>query len=89
MELGIIGVAVALNFIIVKMKFTRKRWEDATFDILTLTLLMAVFSGSYAGLVVSSIASLLISLYLFVSPPNFFGKKTGVLAGFINELKKF
>ena len=89
MELLVIGIAVALNFIIVKMKFARKRWEDAIFDLLTFALLMAIFSGSYAGLVVSSIASLCISIYFFMSPPNFFGKKTGVLAGFINELKKF
>lgn len=89
MELAIIGVAVALNFIIVKMKFARKRWEDAIFDLLTLTVLMALFSGSYAGLVVSSIASLLISLYFFISPPNFFGSKNGVLSGFIKEVKKF
>lgn len=79
----ILGLVVAVNFIVVKMKLDRKRWEDALFDVAILFVLMYLFSGSYAGLVVSSIASLVISLYFFVSPPKFI---TGPLKTLFGDL---
>jgi hypothetical protein len=71
MEFLLIGLATAINVIIVKMKFERKRWEDATFDLGLLILITIVFGGSYAGLVVGTIASMVISIYLYASPPQF------------------
>lgn len=88
MEFLVLGIIVALNFIIVKMKLDRKRWEDATFDVLTLLVVMALFSGSYAGLVVGSVASLFISIYFFASPPKFFSGKEGFLHTFISRAKR-
>lgn len=88
MEFLVLGVVVAVNFIVVKMKLDRKRWEDATFDLITLCILMGLFSGSYAGLIVSSVASLCISLYFFASPPKFFSGKDGFLATFIKRAKR-
>lgn len=87
MEFLVLGVVVAVNFIIVKMKLDRKRWEDATFDVLTLLIIMALFSGSYAGLIVGSVASLFISIYFFASPPKFFSGEKGFLQTFIKRVK--
>ena len=88
MEFLVLGLVVAINFIIIKMKLDRKRWEDAVFDLLTLGILMALFNGSYAGLIVSSVASLFISLYFFASPPKFFSGKDGFLHTFIQRAKR-
>lgn len=70
----IIGVATALNLIFIKVKFEKGRWSDAIFDLFTLILLAVVFSGSYSGVVVATITSLIISIYLFISPPKFTNK---------------
>lgn len=67
----VIGIVTALNLIFVKVKFEKGRWEDGIFDLVTLVLLTFVFSGSYAGLVVATITSLIISIYLLFSPPKF------------------
>jgi Mn2+/Fe2+ NRAMP family transporter len=88
MEFLVLGLIVAVNFIIVKMKLDRKRWEDAVFDVLTLLVIMALFSGSYAGLIVGSVASLFISLYFFASPPKFFSGKNGFLHTFLERAKR-
>lgn len=88
MEYLVLGLVVAVNFIVVKMKLDRKRWEDAIFDLLTLSILMMLFNGSYAGLIVSSVASLFISLYFFASPPKFFSGKKGFLHTFVQRAKR-
>lgn len=74
MEFIIIGLAVAFNIIIIKTKIEKNRNEDAFFDALCLTGITIVFSGSFGGLVVGTIASAFISLYLLASPPTFFTK---------------
>lgn len=66
----IIGVAVAFNILIIKVKFERGRFADVTLDFGTLVLLSWLFSGSYGGLVVSTLASAIISLYLLRYPPT-------------------
>jgi Mn2+/Fe2+ NRAMP family transporter len=88
MEYLILGLIVAVNFIIVKMKLDRKRWEDAIFDVTILLVIMALFSGSYAGLIVGSVASLFMSLYFFASPPKFFSGDNGFLKKFISRAKR-
>ena len=88
MEYLILGLVVAVNFIIVKMKLDRKRWEDAIFDVAILLVIMALFSGSYAGLIVGSVASLFMSLYFFASPPKFFSGDNGFLKTFISRAKR-
>lgn len=88
MEFLVLGLVVAVNFIIVKMKLDRKRWEDAIFDLVTMVIVLTMFSGSYAGLIVGSVASLFISLYFFASPPKFFSGKTGILHTIINRSKR-
>ena len=88
MEFLILGIVVAVNFIIIKMKLDRKRWEDAVFDVMLLLVIMALFSGSYAGLIVGSVASLFISIFFFASPPKFFSGENGFLQKFIGRAKR-
>lgn len=88
MEFLILGLIVAINFIVIKIKLDCKRWEDAVFDVLTMLVVMALFSGSYAGLIVGSVASLFISLYFFASPPKFFSGEKGFLHTFLSRAKR-
>lgn len=71
MEFVIIGLVSAFNFIIIKIKLEKKRYEDAIFDLGLMAVLALLFSGSYAGMVVAMVASLSISFYLLASPPKF------------------
>jgi hypothetical protein len=84
MEVLIIGIVTAINLIVIKMKFEQKRWEEASLDLGLLIVVALVFGGSYAGLVVGTIASMIISVYLYASPPTF--TKDIVLA--IKEIDK-
>lgn len=88
MEYVLIGVVSAFNLIVVKMKLERKRYEDAFFDLGLMIVLAYMFSGSYGGTVVAMVASLAISLYLFVSPPKFTGKVMGAVKQELDEMKK-
>lgn len=78
MELFIIGLIVALNIIVIMSKFKKGRIEDGVFDTTLLIIITILFQSSYAGLVVSMVASLLISIYLYASPPRFFSGKNGI-----------
>ncbi len=73
MEFAIIGVVTAINILFIKKKFDLKRYEDAVFDFLLLVIITVVFSGSYGALVVGMVASLIISISFYASPPNFVG----------------
>lgn len=68
MEYLIIGIAVFFNIAIIKWKFDRKQSANAILDASLLVLVGIVFSGSYGALVVGTIASALVSLYLLISP---------------------
>ncbi len=89
MELLVIGIIVALNIIIVMLKVRHSRTADAILDASLLLLVTIVFGGSYAGLVVATVASLIISIYLFLHPPIFFSGKDGWFTKFKQELKDF
>ena len=80
MEFLVIGIVTALNLIFIKMKFEKRRYEDGIFDLALLALLTVVFGGSYGGLVVGTVTSLVISIYFYASPPRFIGP-------LINKLK--
>ena len=70
MEFIFVGFAVFFNIAFVKWKFDRARYADAILDLILLVLVAILFSGSYGALVVGTVASALVSLYLFFSPPK-------------------
>ena len=70
MEFIVIGVAVFFNIVVIKWKYDKARYADALLDFVCLVAVSILFSGSYAALVVGSIASALVSIYLLVSPPK-------------------
>ena len=73
MEYLIIGVAVFFNIAIIKWKYDRRRYADAGLDAALMLGVMFLFSGSYGALVIGTVASALVSIYLLISPPkNFF-----------------
>lgn len=71
MEFILVGILVFFNLVFVIWKFERGRYADASLDTFLLILVAIFFSGSYGALVVGTIASALVSLYLFISPPKF------------------
>lgn len=70
MEFAIIGFAVFFNIAFIKWKFDRRRYLDACLDTFLMIVVMILFSGSYSALVVGTLASALVSIFLFVSPPK-------------------
>jgi|SaaInl85LU_5_DNA_1037374.scaffolds.fasta_scaffold30250_2 hypothetical protein len=72
MEFLIIGIVSALNLIVIVHKFKKGRVEDGIFDSILFGLMATMFAGSYGGMVVAMVASLIISIYLWASPPKFF-----------------
>ncbi len=75
MEFIVIGVAVFFNIVVIKWKYDKARYADAILDFVCLVAVSILFSGSYAALVVGTIASALVSIYLLVSPPKLPAKK--------------
>ena len=79
MEFLLIGVATAFNLMIIKWKLEHKRWADAVLDVFLLVILGFLFAGTFSGLVVATISSAFISLFLIAFPPK--------LPNFANTLK--
>ncbi len=75
------GLATGLNLIIIKVKLDRKRYSDAILDGGILALVGIVFKSTISGLMIGVVASSIVSLYLFFSPPPQF------LERFIDENK--
>lgn len=67
----VMGAAVSFNFIVILIKFQRKRVLDALIDTGILVLVGQYLSGSFAGLMVGTIASAISSVYLWFKPPTF------------------
>jgi hypothetical protein len=66
----ILGIATAINLIVIKFKYEKDRNADATLDLFVLVVLAWLFSNSITGLAVATLSSMFISAYLFLSPPN-------------------
>jgi hypothetical protein len=80
MEILIMGVALAFNILVILWKLDNDQKLNAILDGLILVLLTIVFGGSTAALMIGTIASLIISIYLFLNPPELrmFSKLIGV-----------
>lgn len=74
MEALVIGFATAFNFIVIMIKFRRKRYEDAIFDILCFSIIAWMFAGTISGMCVGMVASFITSTWLWFDPPNFLQK---------------
>jgi len=70
LNLIIIGLVTAANFLILKVKAEQNRWADLLFDIFTLSVLSYLFSGTLGGLTIAMVSSFTISVYLYFYPPN-------------------
>jgi len=66
----IIGLVVCVNIIFLLYKFEKKRYVDGITDTVLLLIVGAVFSNSEGALIIGSIASMFISMYLYVKPPK-------------------
>lgn len=71
MELLIIGLAVAANLIIVLRKAQAGQYMNALIDGTLLALVAVFFSVSTAALIIGTIGSLVVSLYLIKYPIKF------------------
>lgn len=70
MELILIGIATAFNFIVIWWKFEKGRYTDVALDLGTFVAIAFMFSGTVSGLTVGMIASAIVSLYLLIIPPK-------------------
>ena len=71
MEMLVIGIATAFNFMILKWKFEHERYADLALDVATLVALSFLFGGTLGGMTIAMIPSACVSLFLLVSPPKF------------------
>ncbi len=67
---SVIGAAVAANLMVIKYKFEHNRTSDAILDTTLLVLIGFMFSATISGLMIGTIASAIISIYLLISPPK-------------------
>ena len=65
------GIAVAFNFIFLKFKLDRGRYQDLITDASILIALSFLFSGTASGLAIGMVGSFIISIYLYFSPPKY------------------
>jgi len=64
----IVSISVLLNIVFIKFKFSKGRIIDALLDAALLAGVMILFSGSFSALVVGTMSSMMISIYLWFSP---------------------
>lgn len=67
----LLGFAAFFNFAVILHKLHKDRYLDAIFDVTALILLNMIFLGSFGGAVTATIASSLMSLYLYFAPLKF------------------
>jgi len=65
----IMGVLVALNLILIIWKFNHNRTMDALLDASLLLLVGYVFMNSLGALIMGTMGSFIVSLYLLISNP--------------------
>ena len=86
MEAILIALATAFNALIIKWKLEHSRYEDAALDFTILLSLAMLFGGSMGGMIIATMSSFFVSLYLLASPPKF--TKSVKTSEFLSEFKK-
>jgi len=87
-SLILIGIVTAANFLILKIKAEKNRWADLVFDLITLSILSFLFSGTIKGLTIAMISSFIISVYLYFYPPQINKMLPNFIKKFLNSNKK-
>ena len=72
MQLLILGVFTAFNFLILKIKLENKRIADFLFDLGSFIVLTMIFGGTLGGMVIAMVAGFIISITLLIFPPKLF-----------------
>jgi len=67
-----IGAATAFSLIVLKMKLEAGRYGDVALDFLALTVLSIFFGHTLGGMMIAITASTIISIYLYIFPPQLF-----------------
>ena len=65
-----IGVATAFAMLILKIKLEQGRYADVALDFMAMAVLSIFFGHTLGGLVITIIASTIISVYLWIFPPR-------------------
>ena len=60
----VVGLAIGFNFIILKWKYDRERYNDLVMDIGVLLILSYLFGGTILGMAAAMVGGMLVSLYL-------------------------
>jgi len=71
MDFAFLGIIAFFNFAVIIAKLNKGRLADATIDVASLFFLNSMFAGSFGGAVVATVASAVMSLYLFFTPLTF------------------
>ena len=72
LSLTIMGISVATNIIFVKWKIENERYSDAILDGVIFVALSMLFAKTVSGLSIATLASSIVSFYLYFSPPKEF-----------------
>jgi hypothetical protein len=67
-DLFVIGVCTAFNFIVLIHKYRLKRYMDACIDMCIFICICFLFSNSFNALVAGTVASMFVSFYLYFKP---------------------
>ena len=67
----IIALAAVFNLVILRMKFSEGRYGDLALDFLALATLTMFFGQTLGGMMIVAIAGTIISVYLYIVPPEF------------------
>lgn len=70
MVLVIMGIVSAFNLLIIKWKFEHGRTLDGVLDLASFVVICYLFSASTEALFVGMVASMVVSVYLLISPPK-------------------
>ena len=91
MEFILLAIVTSMNGIIIKWKVEKGRYEDASLDFIVLLALATLFGGTMGGMIIATISSFIISIYLLMSPPDiskFIDKTDFDADSFLKEFKK-
>ncbi|MCF6330284.1 MAG: hypothetical protein L3I99_01895 [Sulfurimonas sp.] len=69
MEILIFGLIAAFNMLIIIIKLRMNRYADAGLDVSIFIILNYIASGTLTGMMIATIASLVVSIFLYFSPP--------------------